>query len=82
MVIVSVFVCKFKDIANSRGSYHLADIVTSDNTLNQVHSIFVRETCCNLDSKNSTCMALSLISAYIWLVHAFLLLQVVSACAY
>ena len=56
MVIVSVFVYKFKDLSNSRGSYHLADIVTSDNSLNQVHSIFVRETCCNLDSKNSTYM--------------------------
>jgi len=42
MVIVSVFVCKLKDLANSRGSYPLADMVTSDNTFLQVHSIFVR----------------------------------------
>ena len=36
---------------SSRGSYSLADMVTSDNTLIQVH----RQTCHNLDLKNSTC---------------------------
>ena len=41
-VIVSVFACKLKDLVNSRGSYPLADKVTSDNTLDQVHRIFVR----------------------------------------
>ena len=41
-VIVSVFVCKLKALANSRGSYPLADMETSDNTLDKVHSIFVR----------------------------------------
>jgi len=39
-VIVSVFACKLKALANSRGSYPLADMETSDNTLDQVHSIF------------------------------------------
>jgi len=38
-VIISVFTCKLKDLANNR-SYPLADMVTSDNTLVQVHSIF------------------------------------------
>jgi len=42
MVIVSVFECTLKALANSRGSYPLADMETSDNTLDQVHSIFVR----------------------------------------
>ena len=42
MVIISVFACKLKALANSRGSYPLADMETSDNTLDQVHSIFVR----------------------------------------
>ena len=41
-VIVSAFVCKLKALANSRGSYSLADMETSDNILDQVHSIFVR----------------------------------------
>ena len=41
-VIVSVFACKLKALANSRGSYLLADMETSDNTLDHVHSIFVR----------------------------------------
>jgi len=42
MVIVSVFACKLKSLENSRGSYRLADMETSDNTLDQVHSIFFR----------------------------------------
>ena len=54
-VIISVFACKLKDLANSRGSYPLADMVTSDNTLDQVHSIFVRYICHNLDLNNSMC---------------------------
>ena len=37
--------CKLKALANSRESYSLADMETSDNTLDQVHSIFVRYTC-------------------------------------
>ena len=41
-VIVSVFACKLKALANSRGLYPLADMETSDNTLDQAHSIFVR----------------------------------------
>jgi len=41
-VIVSVFACKLKALANSRVSYPLADMETSDNTRDQVHSIFVR----------------------------------------
>jgi len=41
-VIVSVFTCKLKAPANSRGSYPLADMETSDNTLDQVHSILVK----------------------------------------
>jgi len=41
-VIVSVFACKLKALANSKGSYPLADMETSDNTLDQVHSIFIR----------------------------------------
>ena len=45
-VIVSVFACKLKALANSRGSYPLADMETSDNTLDQVHSVFVKQTCC------------------------------------
>ena len=40
----SVFVYKLKAITNSMGSYTLADMETSDNTLNQVHSIFVNWT--------------------------------------
>jgi len=39
-VIICVFTCKLKDLANSRGSYHLADVVTLDNTLDQVHHLF------------------------------------------
>jgi len=31
-VIVSVFACKLKDFANNRGSCHLVDMMTSDNT--------------------------------------------------
>jgi len=38
MVIVSVFACKLKALANNRGSYPLADMETSDNILDQVHS--------------------------------------------
>jgi len=38
-VFVSVFACKLKALANSRGSYPFADMETSDNTLDQVHSI-------------------------------------------
>jgi len=41
-VIVSVFACRLKALANSRGSYPLADMETSNKTLDQVHSIFVR----------------------------------------
>jgi len=41
-VIISVFTCKLKVLANSRGSYPLVDMETSDNTLDQVHSIFIR----------------------------------------
>ena len=41
-VIVSVSACKLKALANSRGSYPLAEMETSNNTLDQVHSIFVR----------------------------------------
>jgi len=41
-VIVSVFACKLKALANSRGSYPLADMETSDNTLDQLHSMFIR----------------------------------------
>jgi len=41
-VIVSVFAYKLKALANSRGSYPLADMETSDNTLDEVHSIYVR----------------------------------------
>jgi len=41
-VIVSVFACKLKPLANSRGSYPLVDMETSDNTLDHVHSIFIR----------------------------------------
>jgi len=41
-VIVSVFACKLKALTNSRGSYPLADMEISDNTLDQVHSIFIR----------------------------------------
>jgi len=37
-IIVSVFACKLKSLANSRGLYPLADMETSDNTLDQVHS--------------------------------------------
>jgi len=37
-----VFACKLKALENSRGSYPLADMETSDNTLDQVHSIFVK----------------------------------------
>jgi len=40
-VIVSVFACKLKALANSRGLHSLANMETSDNTLDQVHSIFV-----------------------------------------
>jgi len=42
MAIISVFACKLKALANSRGTYPLADTETSDNTLDQLHSIFVR----------------------------------------
>ena len=48
-VIVCVFACKLKALANSRGSYPLADMETSDNTLDQVHSVFVKQTCCGFD---------------------------------
>jgi len=41
-VIVSVFMCKLKALANSKGSYPLADMETSNNTLDPVHSIFIR----------------------------------------
>jgi len=41
-VIVSVFTCKLKALANSRGLNPPANVETSDNTLDQVHSIFVR----------------------------------------
>jgi len=40
-VIVYVFVCTFKALANGRGSYPLADMETSNNTLDQVHTIFI-----------------------------------------
>jgi len=50
-VIVSVFACKLKALTNSRGSYPLADMETSNNTHDQVHSIFD----CRNDSINSTC---------------------------
>ena len=54
--VVSVFACKLKALANSRGSYLLADMETSDNTLDHVHSIFVRETTVlAVDSVNGTC---------------------------
>ena len=55
--VVSVFTCKLKALANSRGSYPLADMETSNSTLNQVHSIFIRQTCRNFgfDKFNSTC---------------------------
>ena len=39
-VIVSVFA--LKALVNSRESYPLGDMETSDNTLDQVHSVFVR----------------------------------------
>ena len=38
----TVSFCKLKALVNSRGSYSLADMETSGNTLDQVHSIFVR----------------------------------------
>jgi len=39
MIIVSVFVYKLKAHTNSRGSYYpLADMETSDNIFDQVHS--------------------------------------------
>jgi len=41
-VIVSVLAGKLKALANSRGSYPLADMETLDNTLDQIHIIFVR----------------------------------------
>ena len=41
-VIVSVFAYKLKDLANSRGSYPLADMVTLDNPLMQIHSMLIR----------------------------------------
>ena len=41
-VIVSVLACKLKALTNSRGSYPLADMGILDNTLDQIHSIFVR----------------------------------------
>ena len=45
-----------KALANSRGSYLLAGMETSNNTLDQVHSVFVKQTCrASVDSINSTC---------------------------
>ena len=44
-----------KALANSRGSYPLADMETSDNTVDQVHSIFVRLAVLAVDSINSMC---------------------------
>jgi len=41
-VIVSVFMYKLKALANSWGTYPLADMETLDNTVDQVPSIFVR----------------------------------------
>ena len=35
--------CKLKALANSRGSYPLADMETSDNTLDQVHMYVVNK---------------------------------------
>jgi len=42
IVIITLVILRIGNLANSRGSYPLADLVTSDNTLVQVHSIFVR----------------------------------------
>ena len=50
--------CKLKDLANSRGLYPLADMETSDNTLDQVSrtaSSSDRLAVLALDSINSTC---------------------------
>jgi len=41
-VIVSIFGCKLKALINSKGSYPLADMETSDSPLDQVRNIFVR----------------------------------------
>ena len=54
---VCVFACKLKALANSRGSYPLADMETSDNTLDQVSrtaSSSDRLAVLALDSINST----------------------------
>ena len=41
-MIISVFAYELKALANRRGSYPLADMETSDNTLDQIHSIYIR----------------------------------------
>jgi len=41
-IIVSFHAGKLKALANSRGSYPLADMETLDNALDQIHIIFVR----------------------------------------
>ena len=41
---------------------------TSDNTLDQIHSIFVRQTCRNLDSINSMCMYYNTVSKRILII--------------
>jgi len=55
-VISSVFACKLKALANSRGSYSLADMETSDNTLDRYKaSLSDRLTVFAVDSINRTC---------------------------
>ena len=70
-VIVSVFACKLKALANSRGSYPLARPMTTLAIRYTASSS--DKTCCNLDSITSTCTYYNTVNKRIHIISAYFL---------